>query len=149
MKYRWSFCLLGALLIIGCAGCSHTSSLSWEAPAPGQRSSSGNEVLWNLTAVNRGMYLFNLIPLWSGYETRPNRHEYKIGQDMLTRPAMRRMMDVHLDKWDADKVEDIEISESSSGAFSLWIVWRRTMTATGVAVKVVPDNEKTDNTDNK
>ena len=139
----------GMLLLILASGCAHTSTLDWSKPFPEQRSSSGKPVVWNIHAVNRGMYLFNLIPLWSGYETRPNRHEYKIGQDMLTRPAMRRMMDVHLDKWDADKVEDIQISESSSGAFSLWIVWRRTMTATGVAVKVVPDNEKTDNTDNK
>lgn len=143
------FCAVLAVLIIGCTGCSHTSTLSWEAPVPGQRSSKGNQVMWNLTAVNRGMYLFNLIPLWSGYETRPNRHEYKIGQNMLTRPAMRRMMDVHLDKWKADRVEDVKISESASGAFSLWIVWRRTMTATGVAVKVTPDNEKTENTDNR
>ncbi len=143
------FCAVLAVLIIGCTGCSHTSTLSWETPVPGQRSSKGNQVMWNLTAVNRGMYLFNLIPLWSGYETRPNRHEYKIGQNMLTRPAMRRMMDVHLDKWKADRVEDVKISESASGAFSLWIVWRRTMTATGVAVKVTPDNEKTENTDNR
>ena len=143
------FCAVLAVLIIGCTGCSHTSTLSWEAPVPGQRSSKGNQVMWNLTAVNRGMYLFNLIPLWSGYETRPNRHEYKIGQNMLTHPAMRRMMDVHLDKWKADRVEDVKISESASGAFSLWIVWRRTMTATGVAVKVTPDNEKTENTDNR
>ena len=56
---------------------------------------------------------------------------------------MRRIMDVHLDKWEADKVEDVEVSSSSSGAFTLWIVWRRTMRATGVAVKIDPKNEKT------
>lgn len=130
------------LLAAAVSGCAHTSTLEWEKAAPEQVSSEGNKVLWNLTAVNRGMFLFNCIPLWTGYPTRPNRHEYKLGQNMLTRAQMRRMMDVHLDKWQADRVEDVEISSSSSGAFSLWIVWRRTMIANGVAVKVSPDSKK-------
>ena len=136
----WFF---GALLVLFCAGCAHTSTLEWQEPAANQLSSRGNPVVQNVTAVNRGMYLFNLIPLWSGYPTRPNRHEYKVFQDTLDRANMRRMMDVHLDKWGADRVEDVEIKTSSSGAFSLWIIWRRTMTATGVAVKITGDNKKT------
>ncbi|MBR7130370.1 MAG: hypothetical protein IKC82_00065 [Lentisphaeria bacterium] len=134
--------LFAAFILTLLAGCAHTSTLQWDKPAEGQVSSEGNRVLWNLTAVNRGMYLFNVIPLWSGYPTRPNRHEYKLAQNMLTRAQMRRMMDVHLDKWGADRVEDVETAISSSGAFSLWIVWRRTMTATGVAVKVKQDSKK-------
>ena len=131
MKKAWLF----AAVALICAGCAHTSTLEWEKGYPGQISSKGNPVVWNLAAVNRGMYLFNVLPLWSGYPTRPNRHEYELFRDTLTRAQMRRMMDVHMDKWDADVVEDVEISESSAGAFSLWIVWRRTMRATGVAVK--------------
>ncbi len=142
----WFF---GALLVLVCAGCAHTSTLEWNEPVAGQRSSNGNRVVHNVRAVNRGMYLFNLIPLWSGYASRPNRHEYKIFQDTLNRADMRRMMDVHLEKWGADRVEDVEISSSSSGAFTLWIVWRRTMTATGVAVKVEPEHKKTGNAENK
>lgn len=131
------------IAVILAAGCSHTSTLEWEKPLPGQRSSSGNPVVYNLTAVNRGMYLFNLIPLWSGSSTNPNRHKYIIGYDTLDRAHMRQIMDLHLEKWGADKVEDVEISSSSSGAFTLWIIWRRTMKATGAAVKVEPQNEKT------
>lgn len=141
---RYSF--LCFIIVLCCAGCAHTSTLEWEPPIPEQCSSKGNTVLWNLTAVNRGMYLFNFIPLWSGHPTHPNRHEYELGQNMLTRDKMRRMMDIHLNKWDADKVEDVEIKESSSGAFSLWIVWRRTMIATGVAVKVDKDIKKSAST---
>jgi hypothetical protein len=53
------------------------------------------------------------------------------------------MLELNLDKWGADRIEDVEISSSSSGAFSLWIIWRRTMQARGVAVKNVPYGKKT------
>ena len=33
------------------------------------------------------------------------------------------------------EVEDVEITESSTGFFSLWILWRRSQHATAVAVK--------------
>ena len=138
----------GLILLAG-AGCAHTSTLEWEKSYPGQVSSRGNRVLWNMTATNRGMYLFNFIPLWSGRIGSPNQHEYRILQNTLTRGKMRQMMDVPLKKLGADRVEDVQISTTSSGAFSLWIVWNRTMRATGVAVKVVPDDKKTAITDNK
>lgn len=127
------FMFVLACLAVG--GCAETSSLYWHKPAVGQISSQGNQVMWNLEAENRGMYLFNLIPLWSGYPTRPNRHEYKLMQNTLNRAQMRIMLDLYLEQLGADKVEDVEISETSSGAFSLWIIWRRTMKADAVAVK--------------
>lgn len=133
----------GMLLLILASGCAHTSTLDWSKPFPEQRSSSGKPVVWNIHAVNRGMYLFNVIPLWSGYPTRPNRHEYKLCQDTLNRAQMRRMLVHHLDKLGADRIEDVEINSSSSGAFSLWLIWRRTMEARGVAVKNAPERKKT------
>ena len=136
--------ICGTVLLLIACGCAHTSTLDWTKPEPNQLSKSGNPVVWNVHAVNRGMYLFNLIPLWSGYPTRPNRHEYLLGQHKLTRGQMRRMLEHNLDKWEADRIEDVEISSSSSGAFSLWIIWCRTMQARGVAVKNVPYGKKTE-----
>lgn len=133
----------GVLLILLAAGCTQTSTLDWSKPLPEQKSSMGNPVVYNVYAVNRGMYLFNFIPLWSGYSSRPNRREYKIGQHTLTRGQMRRMMELNLERWKADRVEDVEIKSSSSGAFSLWLIWRRTMEARGVAVKVALEDKKT------
>ena len=131
------------LLALFCAGCAHTSTLQWEKAAPGARSSSGNQAMWHLTAANRGMFLFNLIPLWSGYPSRPNRHEYKLLQNALHRSDLRRTLDVYLEELGADKVEDVEFVSSSSGAFSLWIIWRRTAVARAVAVKVSAEDKKT------
>lgn len=133
----------GIAILLLAAGCAHTSTLDWEKAAPGQRSSQGNPVVYKLSATNRGMFLFNCIPLWSGNVYGPNRHEYRLLQNTLSRPAMREMLDKNLKQMGADRVEDVEISTSSSGAFSLWIVWRRNMSAEAVAVKVVPNLEKT------
>lgn len=132
-----------ALLLLFAVGCAHTSTLDWEKPYPGQRSSTGNPVVYNLKAVNRGMFLFNCIPLWSGDAGSPNQHEYDLLMDTVTRPKVRKMMELHLKKMGADKVEDLKFSTSSAGAFSLWIIWRRTAIAEGVAVKVLSESEKT------
>ena len=126
-------CLAAAALLL--AGCAQTSTLTWTKPVPGQLSSSGAPVLWNLTAVNNGMYLFYWIPLWCGYNTRPNRHDYELGKHLLTEPEMRRMLDCYLLQLKADRVEDVEYAETSSGALGLWFIWKRSMRARGVAVK--------------
>jgi hypothetical protein len=127
--------LAACMVILLATGCTHTSTLTWTPGEPEQVTSSGKKVVWNLTGVNNGMYLFNCIPLWSGYSTRPNRHDYKLFQDQLTVPEMRKLLDDKLKELGADAVEDIQISESSSGAMGLWIVWKRSMRATGCAVK--------------
>ena len=126
--------LAAAALLL--AGCAHTSTLTWTPAEPGQKSKAGHQVLWNLTATNTGMFLFYYIPLWSGYSTRPNRHDYELGQNQLTVPKTRRLLEDKLVELKADKVEDWEITETSSGAFSLWIIWKRSVRATGVAVKL-------------
>ena len=133
----------GIALLLLTAGCAHTSTLEWEKAAPGQVSSQGNPVVFNLKASNRGMYLFNCIPLWSGNMSGPNRHEYRLFQDTVTRADMRRMLDIYLKHMKADQVDDVEIKTTSAGAFSLWIVWRRNRSATASAVKVAPNLEKT------
>ena len=129
---KWMLLLLPILLVA--VGCSHTSTLKWTPALPGQVSASGKAVKWNLVAENKGMYLFYFIPLWNGYPTRPNRHDYEIGKHLLSRPHMRRMLDCKLDKLEADHVEDVKISEKSSGMLGLWIIWMRSMRAEGVAV---------------
>ena len=125
--------IAAALILVGCA---QTSTLKWTKAEPGQRSSTGNPVLWNLTATNNGMFLFNWIPLWTGYSTRPNRHDYEILKNDMTVPETRRLLEDKLAELEADEVEDWKIEEKSVGAPGLWIVWMRTVRATGVAVKV-------------
>ncbi len=127
------FAVITALCL---AGCAHTSTLSWEPPVEGQKSSEGNPVVWNMTATNNGMFLFNFIPLWSGHPTSPNRFDYKLGQNRLTRANMRRLLECKLEPLKADRIEDVKITESASGMAGLWIIWKRSVRGEGVAVKV-------------
>ena len=127
--------LAAVAVLVWTAGCQHTSTLTWTPGEPGQVTASGKKVKWNLTGVNNGMYLFNCIPLWCGYPTRPNRHDYELFQHLLTVPEMRKLLDDKLKELGADAVEDIKITETSSGAAGLWIVWKRSMRATGYAVE--------------
>ena len=125
-----------ALMALFLAGCAHTSTLSWEPPVPGQKSSEGNPVVWNMSAENNGMFLFYYFPIWSGHPTSPNRFDYKLCQNKLTRANMRRLLECKLEPLKADRVEDVKITESSSGMAGLWIIWKRSVRGEGVAVKV-------------
>ena len=124
------------------SGCVRTSTLEWSRPEQPVTSSSGAQVLYHLKARNCGLYLFNTIPVWSGKVTRPNRKDYELGQDMVTSWDMRRLLDKELKRLGADRVEDIKMSSYSSGAWGLWIFWKKSMTATGLAVKSRPAAKK-------
>ncbi len=130
-----------AVLMIFC-GCVRTSTLEWIKPAPDTVSSSGKKVLWHLKARNCGVYLFNVVPIWSGKVNYPNRKDYELWQDMVNYWDMRRLLDRELKRLGADEVEDISMKSYSTGAWGLWIFWKRSMTADGVAVKNPPKIKK-------
>ena len=139
MKKFWLFAV--AAILFG-GGCVRTSTLEWSKPVPGAVSSSGTPVVWQLKARNCGVYLFNVVPIWSGKESRPNRKDYRIGQDCVNEWDMRRLLDSQLHKLGADRVEDIKMSSYSSGAWGLWIFWKKSMVATGLAVKNASKQKK-------
>ena len=130
-----------AVLMIFC-GCVRTSTREWIKPAPDTVSSSGKKVLWHLKARNCGVYLFNVVPIWSGKVNYPNRKDYELWQDMVNYWDMRRLLDRELKRLGADEVEDISMKSYSTGAWGLWIFWKRSMTADGVAVKNPPKIKK-------
>lgn len=139
MKKIWLFAVAA---ILSGGGCVRTSTLEWSKPVPGAVSSSGTPVVWQLKARNCGVYLFNVVPIWSGKESRPNRKDYRIGQDRVNEWDMRRLLDSQLNKLGADRVEDIKMSSYSSGAWGLWIFWKKSMVATGLAVKNASKQKK-------
>ncbi|MBQ9088489.1 MAG: hypothetical protein IJY46_06890 [Lentisphaeria bacterium] len=139
MKKIWLFAVAA---ILSGGGCVRTSTLEWSKPVPGAVSSSGTPVVWQLKARNCGVYLFNVVPIWSGKESRPNRKDYRIGQDRVNEWDMRRLLDSQLHKLGADRVEDIKMSSYSSGAWGLWIFWKKSMVATGLAVKNASKQKK-------
>jgi len=134
MKKRMTMPALLAAALLAVTGCS-TSVMTMQPPVPGQTSTTGRTVVMNLKAENRGLYLFNCIPLISGNPWRPNREDYYVFQDRLEEKYMDAMLRCRAERLKADDVEDMKIEEHSTGFFSLWTVWRRSMTATAVAVE--------------
>ena len=145
MRKFWKktlFLLLPALVLLSfAAGCAHTSTLEWQAAAPGEKSSSGKKVLWRLKAANNGMFLLYWIPIWTGYASRPNRHEYKVFENDLTSYSVRRTLDKYLEEMGADAVEDVKYSETASGWLGLGIIWKRSISAEGVAITLKPEKK--------
>lgn len=134
MKRRITTALLAALVILGLAGCN-TSTVTMLPPAEGQTSSSGAKVAANLEAENWGIFLFYGIPLWSGHAGSPNRREYVIFGNRVKEKYMDMMLRQWAKQMKAETIEDLEVRESSTGLFSLWILWRRNISATAVAVE--------------
>lgn len=132
MKHMLTAVALAAAILMA-AGCS-TSVVSMLPPAEAQTSSNGKQVVANLEGSNWGIFLFYGIPLWSGNPNRPNRRDYVVGQNRIKHTDTEQMLKHWAEPLNAE-VEDVAITESSTGFFSLWILWRRSSHATAVAVK--------------
>jgi len=131
--------LLAVLLTAG--GCA-TSVLRWREPPEGQLSSAGNKVLWDLQGSNRGIYLFYWIPIVCGDSNRPNRFDYDVFRHRINEKHAIVLMNSRLRPLKADAVEDISVLYSSNGWYGLGIIWTRSLTARGVAVKKAKKHKK-------
>lgn len=130
-------CLGAAAVAFGMlagSGCV-TSTVSHLPPAEGQKSSTGVPVVGNLSGSISGIYLFNLIPLWSGSPSRPNRNDYDMFVDHVRKPYLLQMLDNRARQLDGDGMADAVCREHSTGAFTLWLFWKRTISGTAVAVR--------------
>ena len=133
MKYGTLAPLLLALVLL--SGCV-TSTVKHTMASPEENSSSGSKAVARLEGMNSGVFLFYFIPLWSGKDTRPNRREYRTFRNLVEPVNMKRMLTVYSKKFlKADGVEDIKTEEKSSGVWTLWILWKRSVHGTGTAVK--------------
>ena len=124
---------VGFLLFAG-SGCT-TSTLKWTPPVPEERSSSGSEVVWNLEAVNNGIYLFYYIPVFCGSTSRANRGDYRFFRHLINERHAYRLLNGNLKKLKADDVEDVTVSYASNGWTGLGIFWSRSFNAKAKAVK--------------
>ena len=129
------FCMTAALLLLaGSTGCA-TSTLKWHAAAPGEKSSTGQTVLWDLEAVNNGIYLFYYIPIVCGHTKRPNRWDYQFFLHWINEKHALRLLNSRLKPLKADSVEDVSVTYRSNGWVGLGIFWSRSFMARGKAVK--------------
>lgn len=130
------------VLLAGCA----TSEAKYSDPVPEQLTTKKHLVVANLEVSNSGIFLFDLIPIYSGSPSEPNRRQYNTFSDDLARDDMYVM----LYKWakflGADEVEDVKISDTRHAGlyYTLFILWRQDRSATGSAVKLKKSDGKSD-----
>ncbi len=125
--------ILPLVLLTGCFG--GTSRVVFSPAYEGQTAVKDAKVVANVTAFNRGVFLFNLIPIWSGSPVMPNNRRYHLFKNRVREGYNVMMMENYLSQEGADDLVDIESQYHSTGAYSLWILWNRSMRTTAVAVK--------------
>lgn len=135
---KYVMLLSAAVVAAVVSGCVRTSTLEWLPAQPGEISSSGREIAYHLKARNCGLYIFNILPVWSGSVTRPNRKDYTMWKDGINEWDMRRLLNSQNKNLEIIGIEDVKMDSWSTGAWTLWIFWKKSMTATAVAVKKAP-----------
>lgn len=125
--------VIASILLLG-SGCA-TSTLKWTPAAKGEKSSGGRKVLWDLEAVNNGIYLFYYIPIVCGSTRRPNRSDYQFFLHWINEKHAHRLLSSRLKPLKADAVDDVSVIFKSNGWPGLGIFWSRSFMARGKAVK--------------
>ena len=126
--------LTAALLL---SGCCHTQTFIDAAPETMTAQGEWKPVAVG-SALNSGYYLFNTWPIYTGNPNRPNRKDYRSFHHDIQpgRNASMLLRDMQR-KYKAEKLTQIEHTESSWGYFSLWILWRKTIRTTAIGVKEI------------
>lgn len=127
-------CSAGLLLLFFLCGCMGGTSIVSVDPVPAGTEYQGRKVLGIIQAENRGMYLFNCIPLWSGKPHQPNYRRFSMFRNYLREGYMDQMLMEEGRRLKAEKVMVANTSSQSSGWFSLWLVWNRQMYSEGIAL---------------
>ena len=131
---RLSSLLAAALLLALCVSGCVTSTLKYTPAAPGSKSRNGTPVSYVVEGMNTGVYLFYYIPLWAGNPHHPNQRDYDMFRHRVDDNAIYRMFHVAAVRMHSARFEDVEISHSSSGIWTLWIFWKRSVHGRAVLV---------------
>lgn len=113
-------------------------------PAPrGAKAPAGYEAVAVGTATNTGYFLFNALPLYTGHPGWPNQGEYQGLRDNvkphLNSEMLLRGMQKH---YKAEKLMKVEHSQTAWGYFSLWIVWKRSISTEAVGIRKIRPRSK-------
>ena len=115
------------------AGCV-TSTLKYIPAEPGSKSKNGTPISYVVEGMNSGVYLFYYIPLWTGNPRRPNQRDYDLFRHRVDDKAIYRMFDVAAHRMHLARYEDAVVDHRSSGVWTLWIVWKRSVHGRAVLI---------------
>ena len=87
-------------------------------------------------AYNTGYYLFNIWPIYSGNPEQYNRKDYHSFFDDINKGRNSSLLlNAMQRQYKVERLHDVEHQETSSGYFSLWIVWRKNIRTTALGLK--------------
>ena len=143
MQKQSFFCAiaLAALSVLVLSGCCHVQLYTEEAPAAS--AGNGYQVCASGTVRNSGYYLFNKYPLYTGHPDHPNRKDYHTFCDDIT-PEVNSaiLLNAMRKQYKAETLTDVEHVETAWGYFSLWLVWRKSITTSAVGLKKAKNTRK-------
>ena len=134
--------LAAALPLALCASGCVTSTLRYTPAEPGRVARSGVPVSYVVDGMNSGVYLFYYIPLWSGNPYCPNQHSYDLFRHRVDDKAIYRMFDLAAYRMHLARYEDVTVEHRSSGVWTLWIFWKRSVHGRAVLIDEKPAKRK-------
>jgi len=81
---------------------------------------------------NYGYYLFGAFPLIAGDPAHPNAETCRLFEDTVTLQNNMAMLSQTVRKERGRKLANVKTTEDWRGAFSLWILWRKTLATTAL-----------------
>ena len=147
MKLRFSKHLLTVIAILlstgaVLSGCCHAETFVEKIPTniPPR---NGMQPVAVGKAYNSGYYLFNTWPIYTGDPVKFDSKDYHSFHDDIRPDRNANMLLRSMQKrFKAEKLVDVEHSTSSWGYFSLWIIWRKTISTSAVGVKHIKADKK-------
>ena len=127
-----AWCGWSVAMLTGCCHAEYTlCPAPEEIPAP-----AGYRAAVTGSAVNSGYYLFDRWALYAGNMNRPNSSAYTAFRDNVRPDRNTEMLQNAMRRhYHVEKLEQVEHQEQSWGYFSLWLVWRRSITTTAVGLE--------------
>jgi len=81
---------------------------------------------------NYGYYLFGVIPLIAGAPQYPNADTCRLFEDTVTVQNNMAMLSQTVKLENGKKIANVATTEDWTGAFALWILWRKTLATTAL-----------------
>ncbi|MCL2104919.1 MAG: hypothetical protein FWH21_07710 [Kiritimatiellaeota bacterium] len=81
---------------------------------------------------NYGYYLFGAIPLVAGAPAYPNADTCRLFEDTVTLRNNMAMLAQTVKAENGKKIANVRTAEDWTGSFSLWILWRKTLSTTAL-----------------
>ena len=136
-KIQYILILAAAGITMFLSGCCNAVVYTREADAQMQERRVDNlQPIATGEASNSGYYLFNTWPIYTGNPEQYNRKDYHSFFDDINKGRNSSLLlNAMQRQYKVERLHDVEHQETSSGYFSLWIVWRKNIRTTALGLK--------------